>query len=95
MNIKLTQQLPKTHTQKILKKEAKSKDAVCLVVLVDDKKNLFAESALADYSARIEQLMEVSHFSGKACETVADLALAGDKKTTKQNPVQLLLVGVG
>ncbi|MGX8221139.1 leucyl aminopeptidase [Psychrobacter celer] len=95
MNIKLTQQLPKTHTQKILKKEAKSKDAACLVVLVDDKKNLFAESALADYSARIEQLMEVSHFSGKACETVADLALAGDKKTTKQNPVQLLLVGVG
>lgn len=95
MNIKLTQQLPKTHTQKILKKEAKSKDAACLVVLVDDKKNLFAESALADYSARIEQLMEVSHFSGKACETVADLALAGDKKTTKQNPVQLLLIGVG
>ena len=26
MNIKLTQTLPKTHTQKILKKEAKSKN---------------------------------------------------------------------
>ena len=95
MNIKLTQQLPKTHTQKILKKEAKDKDAVSLVVLVDDKKNILAESALADYAARIEQLIEVSHFNGKAGETVADYALAGDKKTTKQNPAQLLLVGVG
>lgn len=95
MNIKLTQHLPKTHTQKILKKEAKNKDEACLVVLVDDKKNILAESALNDYQARIEQLIEVSHFKGKACETVADYALAGDKKTTKQNPVQLLLVGVG
>ena len=95
MNIQLTQRLPKTHTQKILKKEAKSKDAACLVVLVDDKKNILAESVLSDYQTRIEQLIEVSHFNGKACETVADYALAGDKKTTKENPVQLLLVGVG
>jgi len=95
MNIKLTQTLPKTHTQKILKKEAKSKDAACLVVLIDDKKNILAESVLSDYQTRIEQLIEVSHFNGTACETVADYALAGDKKTTKQNPVQLLLVGVG
>ena len=95
MNIKLTQTLPKTHTQKILKKEAKSKDAACLVVLIDDKKNILAEAQLSDYQSRIEQLIEVSHFNGKACETVADYALAGDKKTTKQNPVQLLLVGVG
>lgn len=95
MNIQLTQSLPKTHTQKILKKEAKSKDADCLVVLIDDKKNILAESALSDYQSRIEQLIEVSHFKGTACETVADYALAGDKKTTKQNPVQLLLVGVG
>ncbi|CAN6959281.1 MULTISPECIES: leucyl aminopeptidase [Psychrobacter] len=95
MNIKLSQHLPKTHTQKILKKEAKSKDEACLVVLVDDKKNILAESVLADYSARIEQLIEVSHFNGKVGETVVDYALAGDKKTTKQNPVQLLLVGVG
>ncbi|WP_296242973.1 MULTISPECIES: leucyl aminopeptidase [unclassified Psychrobacter] len=95
MNIKLTQTLPKMHTQKILKKEAKSKDAACLVVLIDDKKNILAESALSDYQSRIEQLIEVSHFNGKACETVADYALAGDKKTAKENPVQLLLVGVG
>ncbi len=95
MNIKLSQHLPKTHTQKILKKEAKSKDESCLVVLVDDKQNVFAKSALTEYADRIEQLIEVSHFKGKACETVADYALAGDKKTTKQNPVQLLLVGVG
>jgi len=95
MNIKLSQNLPKTHTQKILKKEAKSKDDACLVVLVDDKKNILAESVLTEYTARIEQLIEVSHFKGTACETVADYALAGDKKTTKQNPVQLLLVGVG
>ena len=95
MNIKLTQTLPKTHTQKILKKEAKSKDAACLVVLIDDKKNILAEAALIDYQTRIEQLIEVSHFNGKACETVADYALAGDKKTAKENPVQLLLVGVG
>ena len=95
MNIKLTQTLPKTHTQKILKKEAKSKDAACLVVLIDDKKNILAEAALSDYQTRIEQLIEVSHFNGKACETVADYALAGDKKTAKENPVQLLLVGVG
>ena len=95
MNIKLSQHLPKTHTQKILKKEAKSKDDACLVVLVDDKKNILADSMLTDYTARIEQLIEVSHFKGTACETVADYALAGDKKTTKQNPVQLLLVGVG
>lgn len=95
MNIKLTQTLPKTHTQKILKKEAKSKDAACLVVLIDDKKNILAEATLSDYQSRIEQLMEVSHFNGKACETVADYALAGDKKTAKENPVQLLLVGVG
>ena len=95
MNIKLSQHLPKTHTQKILKKEAKSKDEACLVVLVDDKKNILAQSVLADYSARIEQLIEVSHFNGKVGETVVDYALAGDKKTTKQNPVQLLLVGVG
>lgn len=95
MNIKLTQTLPKTHTQKILKKEAKSKDAACLVVLIDDKKNILAEATLSDYQSRIAQLMEVSHFNGKACETVADYALAGDKKTTKENPVQLLLVGVG
>ena len=95
MNIKLTQSLPKTHTQKILKKEAKSKDAACLVVLIDDQKNILAESVLSDYQTRIEQLIEVSHFNGKACETVADYALAGDKKTTKENPVQLLLVGVG
>lgn len=95
MNIKLSQHLPKTHTQKILKKEAKSKDDACLVVLVDDKKNILADSVLTDYTARIEQLIEVSHFKGTACETVTDYALAGDKKTTKQNPVQLLLVGVG
>lgn len=95
MNIKLTQTLPKTHTQKILKKEAKSKDAACLVVLIDDKKNILAEAQLSDYQSRIAQLMEVSHFNGKACETVADYALAGDKKTAKENPVQLLLVGVG
>ena len=95
MNIKLSQHLPKTHTQKILKKEAKSKDDACLVVLVDDQKNILADSMLTDYTARIEQLIEVSHFKGTACETVADYALAGDKKTTKQNPVQLLLVGVG
>ena len=95
MNIKLTQTLPKTHTQKILKKEAKSKDAACLVVLIDDKKNILVEATLSDYLSRIEQLMEVSHFNGKACETVADYALAGDKKTAKENPVQLLLVGVG
>ncbi|MEL0620363.1 leucyl aminopeptidase [Psychrobacter proteolyticus] len=95
MNIKLSQHLPKTHTQKILKKEAKSKDDVCLVVLVDDKKNILAESVLTEYTTRIEQLIEVSHFKGTTCETVADYALAGDKKTTKQNPVQLLLVGVG
>ena len=95
MNIKLTEHLPKTHTQKILKKEAKDKDSACLVVLVDDNKNVLAESALSDYQERIEQLIEVSHFTGKACETVADYALAGDKKTTKQNPLQLLLVGVG
>lgn len=95
MNIKLTQQLPKTHTQKILKKEAKDKDELCLVVLVDDKQNILAQSVLTDYTARIEQLIEVSHFKGKSGETVADYALAGDKKTTKQNPAQLLLVGVG
>ncbi|KRU21341.1 leucyl aminopeptidase [Psychrobacter piscatorii] len=95
MYIKLSQHLPKTHTQKILKKEAISKDDACLVVLVDDKKNILANSMLTDYTARIEQLIEVSHFKGTACETVADYALAGDKKTTKQNPVQLLLVGVG
>ena len=95
MNIQLTQSLPKTHTQKILKKEPKSKDADCLVVLIDDKKNILAESALSDYQTRIEQLIEVSHFKGSVCETVEDYALAGDKKTTKQNPVQLLLVGVG
>ena len=95
MNIKLTQQLPKTHTQKILKKEAKDKDSACLVVLVDNNKNILAESVLTDYQERIEQLIDVSHFTGKACETVADYALAGDKKTTKQNPLQLLLVGVG
>ncbi|MFC6204415.1 leucyl aminopeptidase [Psychrobacter urativorans] len=95
MNIKLTDYLPKTHTQKILKKEANDKDSACLVVLVDDKKNILAQSALSDYQQRIEQLIEVSHFTGKACETVADYALAGDKKTTKQNPLQLLLVGVG
>ncbi|WP_201568125.1 leucyl aminopeptidase [Psychrobacter sp. JCM 18900] len=95
MNIKLSQHLPKTHTQKILKKEAKSKDDACLVVLVDDKKNILAESVLSEYTTRIEQLIEVSHFKGTTCETVADYALAGDKKTTKQNPVQLLLVGVG
>ena len=90
MNINLTQNLPETHTKKILKK-----DAACLVVLVDDKKNILAASALMAYQSRIEQLIEVSHFKGKACETVADYALAGDKKTTKQNPVQLLLVGIG
>ena len=95
MNIKLSQHLPKTHTQKILKKEAKSKDDACLVVLVDDKKNILAKSVLTEYTTRIEQLIEVSHFKGTTCETVADYALAGDKKTTKQNPVQLLLVGVG
>ncbi|MGO2339712.1 MAG: leucyl aminopeptidase [Psychrobacter sp.] len=95
MNIKLSQHLPKTHTQKILKKEAKNKDEACLVVLIDDKKSILAESTLTDYTVRIEQLMEVSHFNGKAGETVVDYALAGDKKTTKQNPVQLLLVGVG
>jgi len=95
MNIKLSQHLPKTHTQKMLKKEAKSKDDACLVVLVDDKKNILAESVLTEYTARIEQLIDVSHFKGTAGETVADYALAGDKKTTKQNPVQLLLVGVG
>ncbi len=95
MNIKLTTALPKTHTQKILKKEAKDKDSACLVVLVDDKKNILAQSALTDYQERIEQLIDVSHFTGKACETVADYALAGDKKTAKQNPIQLLLVGVG
>ena len=53
MNIKLTQTLPKTHTQKILKKEAKSKDAACLVVLIDDKKNILAEATLSDYQSRI------------------------------------------
>ncbi len=94
MNISLTAQLPKTHTQKILKKPT-AKDAACLVVLIDDQKNILADTAVSDYQARIEQLIEVSHFTGKACETVADYALAGDKKTTKQNPVQLLLVGVG
>ncbi len=94
MNISLTSQLPKTHTQKILKKPT-AKDAACLVVLIDDQKNILADTAVSDYQARIEQLIEVSHFTGKACETVADYALAGDKKTTKQNPVQLLLVGVG
>jgi len=95
MNIKLSQHLPKTHTQKMLKKEAKSKDDACLVVLVDDKQNILAESVLSEYTTRIQQLIDVSHFKGTACETVADYALAGDKKTTKQNPVQLLLVGVG
>lgn len=95
MNIKLSQHLPKTHTQKMLKKEAKSKDDACLVVLVDDKQNILAESVLTEYTTRIQQLIDVSHFKGTACETVADYALAGDKKTTKQNPVQLLLVGVG
>ena len=95
MNIKLTTQLPKTHTQKILKKAAKDKDSTCLVVLVDNTKNILASSELAEYQERIEQLIEVSHFSGKACETVADYALAGDKKTTKENPLQLLLVGIG
>lgn len=95
MNINLTQNLPETHTKKILKKEANDKDAACLVVLVDDKKNILAAPALTEYQTRIEQLIDVSHFKGKACETVADYALAGDKKTTKQNPVQLLLVGVG
>ncbi|GAF51647.1 cytosol aminopeptidase PepA [Psychrobacter sp. JCM 18900] len=63
--------------------------------MVDDKKNILAESVLSEYTTRIEQLIEVSHFKGTTCETVADYALAGDKKTTKQNPVQLLLVGVG
>ena len=95
MNIKLTDHLPKTHTQKILKKAAMDKDAACLVVLVDDNKNILAQSELSDYQERIEQLIEVAHFTGKACETVADYALASDKKTAKQNPVQLLLVGVG
>ncbi len=95
MNIKLTTQLPKTHTQKILKKEANDKDSSCLVVLIDNKKNILASEVLSDYQERIEQLIDVSHFSGKACETVTDYALAGDKKTTKENPLQLLLVGVG
>ena len=95
MNINLTQNLPETHTKKMLKKAANDKDASCLVVLIDDKKNILAASALTEYQTRIEQLIDVSHFKGKACETVADYALAGDRKTTKQNPVQLLLVGVG
>ena len=95
MNIKLTTTLPKTHTQKILKKAANEKDSACLVVLIDDNKNILAQAALSDYQERIEQLIDVSHFTGKACETVADYALAGDKKTAKQNPLQLLLVGVG
>lgn len=95
MNIKLTSQLPTTHTQKILKKAAKDKDSACLVVLVDDKKNIFAQTALTEYQERIEQLIEVSHFSGKIGENVADFALATDKKTAKQNPLQLLLVGIG
>lgn len=94
MSIQLTDQLPKTHTKKILKKPT-AKDAACLVVLVDDNKNILAANHLTDYQARIEQLIDVSHFTGKACETVADYALAGDKKTTKQNPVQVLLVGIG
>ncbi len=94
MNIQLTNQLPKTHTQKILKKPT-AKDAACLVVLVDDQKTMIAQSELSEYQARVEQLVEVAHFDGKVGETVADYALAGDKKTTKQNPVQLLLVGVG
>lgn len=95
MNIKLTVRLPKTHTQKILKKSANDKDSTCLVVLVDDKKNILAKAALSDYQERIEQLIDVSHFTGKACETAVDYALAGDKKTIKQNPLQLLIVGVG
>ena len=94
MNISLTAQLPQTHTKKIIKKPT-AKDASCLVVLVDDNKNILANAAVNEYQARIEQLIEVSHFNGKAGEVVADYALAGDKKTTKQNPIQLLLVGVG
>ncbi|GAA0323917.1 leucyl aminopeptidase [Psychrobacter aestuarii] len=93
MHISLTNQLPLTHTKKILKKPT-PKDASCLVVLVDDEQNILGGS-LGDYQTRIEQLIEVSHFKGKAGETVVDYALAGDKKTTKQNPIQLLLVGVG
>lgn len=95
MNITLTTHLPKTHTQKSLKKAANDKDSTCLVVLIDDNKTILAKNTLNEYQERIEQLIEVSHFTGKACETVADYALAGDKKTTKQNPIQLLLVGVG
>ena len=94
MNISLTTQLPQTHTKKIIKKPT-AKDAACLVVLVDEQQNILGSAALGDYQARIEQLIEVSHFKGKVGETVADYALAGDKKTTKQNPIQLLLVGVG
>ncbi|WP_201534277.1 leucyl aminopeptidase [Psychrobacter ciconiae] len=94
MNIQLTHQLPKTHTQKILKKPT-AKDAACLVVLVDDQKTMLAQNELSEFQDRVEQLVEVAHFDGKIGETVADYALAGDKKTTKQNPVQLLIVGVG
>jgi|GEM_PF-6990456 len=90
MHISLTNQLPLTHTKKILKKPT-PKDASCLVVLVDDEQNILGGS-LGDYQTRIEQLIEVSHFKGKAGETVVDYALAGDKKTPKQNPFSYCLL---
>lgn len=90
MQIELTQSLPKLQSKKLLKK-ASAKDSHCLVLLVDDDNAVLGHADLAEQQARIDQLIEVAHFKGKVGETVADYALTD----SKQNPIQLLLVGIG
>lgn len=90
MKLTLTQALPKLQAKKLLKKQS-PKDTHCLVVLVDDEQNILADKQLKEHKARICQLIDVAHFKGAVAETVADYALTEGK----DNPIQLLIVGVG
>ncbi len=90
MKLTLTQKLPTLQAKKLLKKQS-PKDSHCLVVLVDDTLNLIANDTLKPHKDRINQLIKIAHFKGTVAETLADYALTEGKN----NPIQLLIVGIG
>ena len=86
----------KKSTTKKSSKDITPEQNNCLVVLVDENKQVFGTNdlnkSLPAYQARIDNLITSAQFQGKLAESVADYALGSD---SKKAPLPLLLVGIG
>lgn len=86
MSIKLS--LTKQLSKAINDKKKLAKNVQCLLVLVDDKKNILGKEFLANKLERVQKIIAETGFKGEFAEIRTDLGLSN-------NNLQIEVVGVG